>query len=125
MNTFQIQTISSSSNCIACMAAAGQPARNAINLLLTIALSAVCIALLAACGGGGDSGGGNGGNGNGNDNGNRTGNGTDNDTTPNSFPSVSDLKIIPAESSLRLSWRNPESRRYQQLQCQLGEYDCD
>ena len=53
------------------MAAAGQPARNGAmlsRLLLTIALSAVCIALLAACGGGGDSGGGNGGNGNGNDN---------------------------------------------------------
>ena len=90
-----------SSNCIA---AVGQPARSGamlLRLLLTIVLSAVCIALLAACGGG--SGGGNG-----NGNGNRTGNGNDNDTTPNSFPSVVDLKIIPAESSLRLSWRNPD-----------------
>ena len=86
MSTFQIQTISSSSNCIV---AARQPARRGTILLLTIALSAVCIALLAACGGGGSGGGnGNGGNGTGN------GNGTDNDTTPNSFPSVSNLKII-------------------------------
>ena len=98
MNILKRQTISS--NCIACMAAAGQTTRGGIKLfilLLTIALSVV---LLAACGGGG-----NGGNGNGN--GNRTGNGNDNDTTPNSFPSVADLKIIPAEGSLRLSWTNP------------------
>ncbi len=81
MSTFQTQTISSN-----CILADGQPARNAINLLLTITLSAVCIALLAACGGGGGGGSGVGG---------------------NSLPGVSDLKIIPAESSLRLSWTNP------------------
>ncbi len=51
MKIFAIKTISS--NCIACMAAVGQPARNAINLLLTIVLSVV---LLAACGGGGGGG---------------------------------------------------------------------
>ena len=98
MKIFAIKTISS--NCIACMAAAGQTTRGGTKLcipLLTITLSVV---LLAACGGGG-----NGGNGNGN--GNRTGNGNDNDTTPNSFPSVANLKIIPAEGSLRLSWTNP------------------
>ncbi len=82
MKIFAIKTISS--NCIACIAAAGQRARNGINLLLTIALSAVCIALLAACGGGGSGGGGG-----------------------NPLPGISDLKIIPAESSLRLSWTNP------------------
>ncbi len=84
MKIFAIKTLSS--NCIACIVATGQTARNGINLLLTIALSVVCIALLAACGGGGGGGSGGGG------------------TPP---PGVSDLKIIPAESSLQLSWTNP------------------
>ncbi len=58
MNIFDIQTISS--NCIACIAAAGQTARGGTKLfipLLTIALSVV---LLAACGGGGGGGSGGG-----------------------------------------------------------------
>ncbi len=59
MNTFKLNTFSS--NCIACIAAVGQPARSGTMLsmlfipLLTIALSFV---LLTACGGGGGSGGG-------------------------------------------------------------------
>ncbi len=56
MNIFNIQTISS--NCIACIAAAGQTARSGIILLLTITLSVV---LLAACGGGSGGGGSGGG----------------------------------------------------------------
>ncbi len=56
MKIFAIKTISS--NCIACIAAVGQPARGRIklfNLLLTITLSVV---LLAACGGSGSGSGG-------------------------------------------------------------------
>ncbi len=59
MKIFKRQTISS--NCIACIAAVGQTARGGTKLFipfLTIALSAVCIALLVACGGGGSGGGG-------------------------------------------------------------------
>ena len=83
MKIFAIKTISS--NCIACMAAAGQTARSGTKLfipLLTITLSVV---LLAACGGGG--GGGN--------------------PPAGGLPGVTDLKIIPAEGSLQLSWTNP------------------
>ena len=96
MNTFnKLQTISS--NCIACMAAAEQTARGGTKLFILFLTIALSTALLAACGGGG----GGGGNGNGN------GNGNDNDTAPKSFPSVSNLTIIPAEGSLQLSWTNP------------------
>ena len=89
MKIFKAQT--PGSNCIACIAAAGQPARGGtklFNLFLTIALSAVCIALLAACGGGGGGGGGN--------------------PPAGALLGVTDLKIIPAEGSLRLSWTNPD-----------------
>ena len=84
MKIFKKQTISS--NCLACIAAAGQPARGGtklFNLFLTIALSAV---LLAACGGGG---------------------GGNSDPAPGGLLGVTDLQIIPAEGSLRLSWTNP------------------
>ena len=83
MKIFKGKTISS--NCIACIAAAGQTARGGTKLfipLLTIVLSAV---LLAACGGGG-------------------GNGS---PPAGELPGVTALQIIPAEGSLRLSWTNP------------------
>ncbi len=54
MNTFKLNALSN--NCIACIAAVGQPARSGIILLLTIALSVV---LLTSCGGGSGGGGGN------------------------------------------------------------------
>ena len=79
MHKFDISTFSSNG-----IVAVGQPVRSGINLLLTIALSAVCIALLAACGGGG---GGN--------------------PPAGGLPGVTVLKIIPAEGSLQLSWTNP------------------
>ena len=55
-----------------------------------------------------------------------TGMDPDGDGAPrDAFPPVSDLEIIPAESSLRLSWRNPNRDRYPRLQYQLGECECD
>ena len=97
MKIFKAQTIRS--NCIACMAAVGQPARSGINLFLTIALSAV---LLAACGGGG---------------------GGNSDPAPGGLPGVSDLKIIPAEGSFAAQLDESGARRYPRLQYQLGEYE--